>query len=507
MQDSLLLLNQISDELNKDLDLDNMLQRVINLTVRHFDATSGSIMLFDDEMRVYKYILQQQHDELTPAKANRIMGQVLQEGFAGWILKNRRGDIILETQLDDRWYNYPNQPYKTRSVIGTPLARRNRLLGLVTVTDQNPHHFKPEDLSLLNAIAGQAAIALENAQLFFQTELERAKLSAVINSSKDAILVTHATDHRISLINPAARRLLKISTEAWQDRPLKEVSVLNGILETIISNAEDEAEVQLPDGRTMVSNIVDVPEVGRLALMHDISALKDLDKMKTEFVLTFTHDLAAPLAAIKGYLELLKIDGELTSLQVEDLNAIQMSLEQIRNLVNDLQELTRLETLKNLVRREITLNDTLQKSFETFQPIAEVKKIELRLNCIKHPVITYGNPALISRAIENVVENAIKYTETNGIVSIALSNQPAEAYITVQDTGVGIAADKMSRVFDKFFRAHIPGENEIPGSGLGLAMVKAIVERHSGRIWIESQLNVGSKFTIALPLHQPEPAG
>jgi len=502
MQDPLLLLNQISDELNKDLDLDNILQRVIDLTVTHFKASSGSIMLFDEQRRVSKYILQQQHGDLSPDQASHILGQVLGEGFAGWVLERGRGDIIWDTQEDERWYNYPNQPYKTRSVIASPLSRRNRTLGVVTVTDQNPYHFKKEDMSLLNAIAGQAAIALENAQLFRQTELERAKLSAIINSSKDAIIVTESEGNRVSLMNPAARKILNVATHHWQDRPLEEVSPLNGLVERLILEAQDEVEVKLPDGRTMLSNVIDVPNVGRLALMHDISALKALDKMKSEFVITFTHDLAAPLAAIKGYIELMKMDGALSQQQIEDLGAIRMSVDQMRTLINDLQELTRLETLKNLIKREITLKETLQKSFEAFQPIAEVKKIQLSLETLSDNLVIYGNPALISRAVENLVENAIKYTGNEGQVHIYLSDHDQEARIIVKDTGSGIAAKKLPHVFDKFFRAHTPGENEIPGSGLGLSIVKTIVERHGGRIWVESELNTGSLFTIALPLYE-----
>ena len=500
MKEQLLLLNQISDELNKDLDLDNMLERVINLTVTHFKSTTGSIMLLDENQRVSKYILQKQHGEVSADRATQIWGQVLSEGFAGWVLKHSRGDIIFDTQEDKRWHNYPNQPYTTRSVTIAPLSRRNRILGLLTISHQLPNHFKREDFPLLTAIAGQAAIALENAQLFHQTELERTKLSAIINSTRDSIIVTSFEDNKVLLMNPAAEQMMNATADSWYDRPLEAVSTLDGLIEIVNSNPEDEIEFKLPDGRTMLPSVIDVPNVGRLTLMHDISPLKALDKMKSEFVITFTHDLAAPLAAIKGYVELINLEGSLTEQQVEDLSAIRLSVDQMRTLIVDLQELTRLETLKNMVKCDITLNDTLEKSYKTFQPIAEVKKIVLTLDARADPLITYGNPALISRAVENLVENAIKYTAPEGKININLSAHGQEAYIVVKDNGPGIVAKKLPNIFDKFFRAHTPGENEIPGSGLGLSIVKAIVERHGGRIWVESELDVGSTFTIALPL-------
>ncbi|MEM7031610.1 MAG: ATP-binding protein [Chloroflexota bacterium] len=508
MQDSLVLLNQISDELNKDLDLDNMLQRVIDLTVTHFDAISGSIMLIDEDKRVSKYILQRQHGEVSDDEANRIWGKVIDEGFAGWVLEHGKADIITDTIDDSRWVNYANQPYKTRSVVASPLSRRNRTLGCVTITHGEPHHFSQNDMTLLNAIAGQAAIALENAQLFNQTELERTKLSAIINSSKDAIIVTQQDDDtRVSLMNPAALGILEVVTDDWQGQPLKQVSALNGLIESLIVEAQDDTEVNLPDGRTMLSSIVDVPNVGRVSLMHDVSALKALDKMKQEFVAAFTHDLAAPLAAIKGYIELMKMDGDLSKQQDEDLYAIRLAVEQMRTLVNDLQELTRLETLKNLIKRDINLNEALTKSHTTFNAIADVKKITLTFDPKAEDVIINGNPALIFRAVENLVENAIKYTQNEGQVHIELSTDKQDAIIAVKDNGVGIPEKKLPQVFDRFFRAHAPGENEIPGSGLGLSIVKAIIERHGGRIWVESEINKGSTFTIALPLQNMQQNG
>jgi two-component system phosphate regulon sensor histidine kinase PhoR len=305
-------------------------------------------------------------------------------------------------------------------------------------------------------------------------------------------------------MNPAAEKLLKVVPGGWQGATLEAINRIDAL--TAIASEppdpEEEQELHLSEDQTLQPSVVDVPNVGRLILLHDISALKALDKMKSEFVLTFTHDLAAPLAAIKGYLELMRIDGALTERQEEDLDSIRMSVDQMRNLITDLQELSRLETLKNMVRRNISLNDTLQKTVDTFQPIAETKAIRLILNPSDESLVTYGNPALIARAVDNLVENAIKYTRAQGQVGVSLSGDHGEVLIIVKDTGIGIPTKKLSNIFEKFFRAHPPSENEIPGSGLGLSIVKTIVERHGGRIWVESEVDVGSTFTIALPRHQ-----
>ena len=500
MQDTLYLLNQISDELNKDLDLDNMLQRVIDLTVGHFKARSGSIMLFDEENRVSKYILQNR--QVSADKAHEIVGTVLTEGFAGWVLKHKRGDIIFDTVEDDRWYVYPNQPYTARSVIATPLTRRSRILGLLTITHQDPGQFSQGDLPLLSAIAGQAAIALENAQLFHQTELERAKLSAIINSTRDLIIVTNGENHRVSLLNPAAKAALDLKSESWQDQKLEDLSDLKALFATLEADSGENEELTLPDGRIVSSSVIDVPNVGRLALMHDISALKALDKMKTEFIATFTHDLSAPLAAIKGYIGFIESEDNLSQQQQDDLKFISLSVDQMRTLIKDLLELTRIENIKNLVTLDISLLDTLQNTYQTFHPIAETKKVRLSYQPCDEPMVIKGNPSLISRALDNLVENAIKYTEHSGEVNVSIEPDHGQARIQIQDTGIGIPEKGLPHIFDKFYRAHAAGENEIPGSGLGLSIVKTIIERHGGTISVQSKVKEGSTFTVQIPVYQ-----
>ncbi len=503
MQELLSLLNQISDELNTDLDLDKILQRVISLTVKHLNATGGSVILFDEHQRVSRYILQK--SDISHAQAEMIMGQVLSDGFAGWVLKHGRGDIIADTEADTRWLTYFNQPYRARSVMASPIRRHKNVLGIITINHATePNFFRDDDLSLLNAIAGQAAIALENARLFQEKEQESAMLSAIINSTQDAILVTNHDNHRVIFANPAAETALRIAPGTWQDRPLAEVTPVSKIIELISTAAATDKGLELPDGRSMLISVVEIPRVGTLTLLHDISALKTLDKMKSEFITTFTHDLSAPLAAIKGHVELVKMDGALSPRQIEDLETIGKATDQMRRLIKDLLELTRLESLKDFFTCDISLEEMVENTYRTFKPIAAAKNITLNYSVSAPHVVTHGNPTLIARAIDNLVENAIKYTHSDGTVSLSLAQNGNDADISVQDTGIGIASDDIPMVFDKFYRAHAPTHNEIPGSGLGLSIVKTIVERHGGRIRLDSRVDEGSTFTISLPIIAPD---
>ncbi len=494
MQEQLSLLNRISDELNKDLDPDKMLRRVLNLTVAHLNATTGSIMLFDQQNRVSAYILQQ---EVSSESADRIVGTVLTEGFAGWVLNKGEGGVIFDTYQDSRWVVYDDQPYDVRSVIATPLRRRRRVIGVLTVVHDEPNQFAEPDLQLLNAIAGQAAIALENAQLFKQTEQERVKLSAIINSTQDAVLVT-TPENEVVLLNPAAQELLGLNGQTTQGQPLSELTDIEALLKMLSPDSPAAGEVPLPDGRTMWATITEIADMGRVTVLQDISAFKALDKMKRDFVTAFTHDLRTPLATVKGYIELVRMDGPITTRQEEDLDGITRAANMMKALIEDLLELSRLERLEELALENLNLEEVIQLSIGAIKPLAASKEIDVALTDTQSDLIIEGNLVLLSRAVGNLLDNAIKYTPSGGKVQIRLDSNNGQALVSVIDNGPGIRPKDLPRVFEKFYRARAELD-DVPGTGLGLSIVKTITEQHGGEIWVESQPDTGSTFTISIP--------
>jgi signal transduction histidine kinase len=496
MQEQLNLLNRISDELNKDLDPDKMLRRVLNLTVAHLNASKGSVMLFDHANRVSDFILQQ--EDLSNDRANRIVGTVLTEGFAGWVLKHGEGGIIYDTYQDNRWIVYDNQPYDVRSAIATPLRRRQRVMGVLTLVHEEPNHFHQNALPLLNAIAGQAAIALENARLYKETEQEREKLLAIINSTQDAVLMT-TLDNQVLLLNPAALDILEVDTQPPNGVNLSALTSNQKLLQMLSPNAPTTGEVPLPDHRTMWATITEIPEMGRVTVLRDISALKALDKMKRDFIMAFTHDLRTPLATVKGYVELARMDGPLTERQTEDLVGVTRAANQMKTLIEDMLELSKLEQLEELTREKVWMKKVVSASLAAMQAPAQSKNIQLILDDSQPELVVEGNTVLLARALGNLLDNAIKYTPAGGQIHVKLERNNGSAVVSVTDNGPGIRAKDLPRVFEKFFRAR-PEYDDVPGSGLGLAIVKTITEHHKGQVWVESQANVGSVFSISLPV-------
>lgn len=491
------LLNRISDELNKDLDPDKMLRRVLDLTVAYLNATTGSIMLFDKQNRVSAFILQQ--TDISNDRANRIVGTVLTDGFAGWMLKTGESGIIYDTREDKRWVVYKDQPYDVHAAIGAPLRRRQRIIGILTLVHDEPNKFKEDELLLLNAIAGQAAIALENARLFKETEQERKKLSAIINSTQDAVLVTDKRNN-VLLLNPAAQEMMGLGGHPWDGQVLSELTSNQDLLQVVSPDSPAVREVPLPDGRTMWASITDIPEIGRVTVLRDITAFKALDKMKRDFVAAFTHDLRTPLATVKGYVELARMDGPLTEHQREDLDGVTRAANLMKALIEDLLQLSKLERLEQLAREEINLDEAIENSVSSMKPLAKSKKIEMTLEPTEGTLVIEGNAVLLSRAVGNLIDNAIKYTPVGGKVSVQLYQKDDQAFVSVVDNGPGIRAKDLPRVFEKFYRARPELDDDVPGTGLGLAIVKSIVEHHYGRVWVESEPEIGSAFTIAFPL-------
>jgi signal transduction histidine kinase len=171
----------------------------------------------------------------------------------------------------------------------------------------------------------------------------------------------------------------------------------------------------------------------------------------------------------------------------------------MKSLIEDLLELSRLERLEQLTREKIQLKKSVQATINTMTPLAKTKDIELVLDDLRSDLIIEGNSVLLSRAVGNLLDNAVKYTPKGGQIHVKLGYNNGQALVSVIDNGPGIQARDLPRVFEKFYRAR-PELDEIPGTGLGLAIVKTIAEQHGGQVWVESQPDVGSTFTIALPL-------
>jgi signal transduction histidine kinase len=240
-------------------------------------------------------------------------------------------------------------------------------------------------------------------------------------------------------------------------------------------------------------------EMQRL-LARQNERLLELDKLKDEFISLVSHELRTPLTSIRGYLELLLDDGRLDAEQQSFLGIIDRNSNRLLGLVSDLLMLTQIEAggLK-FDLGPVDLEEVVRESIEAASPTAEANGVELGLSVEQLPAIR-GHRLRLAQVLDNLISNALKFTPHGGRVDVRLSAVDGTAVVEVQDTGLGIAESEQQQLFERFFRSSQATRNAIPGTGLGLTISKAIVERHGGRIELESSEGVGTTVRVILPL-------
>jgi PAS domain S-box-containing protein len=340
------------------------------------------------------------------------------------------------------------------------------------------------------------------------SEAERSRLEAVFNNIHDCVMILDH-ENRVILLNPAMCRTVGMDDKAVIGKPVLDV-VTHPDLKALLSRNDHNDplqyhEVSFADGRVGNAQLTDIYEVGRALTMQDITYLKEMDRMRSEFVHTVSHDLRSPLTSVIGYTELVERAGTLNDIQRDFLSRIQGSVQQITGLINDLLDIGSMEAGFDTRREFVQLEGILRYTLDMLQ--GQIKSMRLTVKTDIGPALPAlrANPIRLRQVMDNVVGNAIKYSYPNGEINISIKSEGDQVILKVTDAGPGIPVADQPRIFDKFYR----GSNidtEIEGSGLGLAIVRTIVESHQGRIWVESVEGKGSSFFIVLPI-LVEPAG
>ena len=260
-----------------------------------------------------------------------------------------------------------------------------------------------------------------------------------------------------------------------------------------------QAELALDDGSTLHASVSTINGVGMAIVMHDITHLKEVDRIKSEFVSAISHDLRTPLTTIQGYVDLLPHAGPMNQRQQEYLVRVQRSLSAVSDLVSDLLDISRIETGADIEMLSTDLKVIIEDVVRELGSELEAKHHELRTRMPEKISPIMGNPRRLRQVVSNLLGDAIKYTPPNGVIELEAAEGDDHIMIAVRDNGLGIPVADQPYVFDKFFRVDLPETRDIPGTGLGLAIVKSVVERHGGRVWVESDPGEGSAFTLLLP--------
>jgi two-component system NtrC family sensor kinase len=257
-------------------------------------------------------------------------------------------------------------------------------------------------------------------------------------------------------------------------------------------------EFELKDGRIFSAQRTPIEEVGQAIVMQDITHLKELDRIKSEFVTTVSHDLRSPLTSILGYIELVERAGEINQQQREFIDRVQSNVQQISLMISDLLDLGRIEAGLDTTKEKTSVEQIVREAFEGIVDLADAEEITIELEIQGEIGKVFGDPIRLRQMINNLLDNALKYTPSGGTISFRTKTEEGQIILEVVDSGPGIPESDLPKLFDRFFRgSNIP--DDVPGTGLGLAIVKSILDNHNGRVWVETKEGEGSSFTVVLP--------
>lgn len=372
-------------------------------------------------------------------------------------------------------------------------------LGVVNISKDTG--FTENHLFTLASIADFAGIALENARLFGVAETERSRLSTILEHASEAILVTDTANHLL-LWSDTAATIFDIPLAA-RGQPIADHINNTALLELFAQAAQFNIalhdEIALKSEQVYNTQLSSIHQVGRVAIMQNITHLKELDRLKSEFVSTVSHDLRTPLTTVQGYIELLERVGALTDMQRDFIRKALSSLHHITSLIGDLLDIGRIEAGYDLVMHSLRLDDIIRQAAEAYAIYAEQHELGFYVELPDAALWLQGNAHRIRQVIENLTSNAIKYNQPGGWVKIRATHNGQHHIVQVEDNGMGIPLEEQPHIFERFYRVRNAQTEDIQGTGLGLAIVKSVIEKHKGRVWVESIPGEGSIFAFIVP--------
>jgi two-component system, OmpR family, phosphate regulon sensor histidine kinase PhoR len=491
--DELEALTRLGRSITGTLDLDSVLSFVVDAAVELTGAEEGSLLLLDlSTGELYMRAARNFQEEFV-----RKFRLPIQDTLAGTVL--RTGQPVI---LDEKTPQKIKTAYLVHSLAYVPLKSKGQVIGVLGVDNRMERKpLQERDSKLLGALAEFAVIAIENAGLYTSISQERNKLDTILTNIQDGVIVIDQ-DQRLVFANKIVQDAFDWSDEAITGRPYRELLTQPELLQLVSAVGSEQlnrAEVAIEDGRVFSALLSPIPDVGMVITLHDITNLKKLDRIKSDFVSTVSHDLRSPLTAILGYIELIDRVGPVTDLQHDFIRRVQISVHNITSLVDDLLNLGRIEAGFDAHKEAVQFDQLIHYAVENIRKQFENKNQKLVMEIPQNLPAVIANPVQMRQVMDNLLDNAVKYTLPGGKITVRVVVAQKQVIIQVADTGIGIPSVDLPYIFDKFYRAS-NSSAEVGGTGLGLAIVKSIVDSHSGRIWVESTVGQGTTFTIVLPL-------
>jgi NtrC-family two-component system sensor histidine kinase KinB len=520
----------------RSLMLEDVLSQSLSAVLLLLDFEAGVIGLEDAQDGRLRLMVEQ---KLPSVLSRRLQRGGLENTPLAYVHDQRKSMILASTDLQSppalRQMADEMATLGLHTCVYIPLLHQDQSLGVMGLFTRHLRAFSTDEMTFLDTIGRQIAAAVANAALFRAIADERSRLKALIESSRDGIMMI-GTDQRLLVTNATALKLLRLPGDPadWMDKSVREtlaalrrhapeaVRATLAELRRIKKGDEPfaEGEYEVPPRTIHWLNLPvetgGVP-MGRLLVLYDVTEVRVLERMRDDLTRTLIHDLRNPLTTISTSLQFLEqLSSSFSPDQSFMLEIARSSTRKMLKLINTILDVSQLESGRMPLRYEpVSLAELVDEALRLHMPQAAGKGVRLENSVPQSLPPAWADARLVERVLQNLIDNAIRFTPVNGLVHVMAmqtdggpsgpekSGQPApvsELHVSVSNNGPGLSPEVQDRLFQKF----VTGGEQGSGTGLGLAFCKLAVEAHGGHIWVESEPDEITTFTFTLPLAGPD---
>ncbi len=494
------------------LRLSELLQKVMELAGQVARSEASALLLLD-----------QGTGELYFDVALGEKGEALQqirlkkgEGIAGWVAENNRPAVVNDVTQDPRWTQRADKTtqFKTRAILAVPMRIREKMVGVMEAINRvDGAPFDSNDVRILESFAVQAAVAIENARLFESIRQEKEKMSTVIGEMSEGVVLVDARG-AVLMANPSAKNLLgNSSLEGTPWTSLETVFEIRPSWDEITRTLGGAGGMEFKrrqEPKLLLSGVInqvctDAGKVsGYLMVFRDVTEERREAQLKKNFLSLVSHKLRTPLVSIRGFAPLLlENPSELQPFQKQALESIDRSSQLLADLVDQLMRFALLESdTIELSVKPMTLSDILDLAMLDLKGYLQTREVEV----LRDVSIDSLPPVSIDKqwmkeVLQNLIENAVKFNP-KAPRRVILKGEKVERAVelSISDNGPGIPHEEQTKIFQKFYQIETSFTGQVVGMGLGLSLVKRVVEAHGGDVRVESVFGKGSTFILHLPL-------
>jgi PAS domain S-box-containing protein len=513
-------MQEVARDLNAIMDLERVARLVLHHALRMTPAETGVIGLTTGEKVNWT-----SEGYLTAAMEHRIWEPQWEAGLIGKVTGGGRAVLVKDVKSQSA---LPTALCLSRSQLAVPIIRGGRVLGVIDVESSKPEVFSENDQRFLSTLADHAAVAVENSRLLDMVLEEQNRTKFILHSIADGVY-TVDRDLAILTFNPAAERITgwrtdrvrgKLCPDIFQDAGphpgSHQVDLIQQALETgePLSSEADAPAILTADGHQVYISSSASPlrnrenaVVGAVVAFRDVSAERELDRLKSDFVSMVSHELRAPLANLSAAIELMLDSPDCSQVSNGTLGIARANAQRLNHLIENILNVSHIEAKQMRAQLEPT---TLLPITKHAIEIAQAQTERHRIALMAPEIIPFvmADKSKLEIVLNNLLTNAINYSPDGGRILVRIARAVRnEVVISVIDEGIGISQDHMDKLFTRFYRVDASDGRDVYGHGLGLYISKHLVELQGGRIWVRSKEGQGSCFSFSLPLiEESEPA-